>query len=185
MVNNDSPVKYDVINSSSDIKKMVYASLFAALTSIGAYITVPLGPIPFTLQMVFVLMAGAMLGSKWGGISMVVYVLLGIAGLPVFSNGGSGLGVILGPTGGYLIGFIAAAFIIGYLFEMSGSNNLLKNGLFVTIGSVVIFCFGLAHLMIVADMSFIQAVTVGFLPFILPGIVKITVATVIATKYKI
>ena len=185
MVDNTKHPGSDLVYSNTDIRKMVYASLFAALTSIGAYITVPLGPIPFTLQMVFVLMAGAMLGSKWGTISMVVYVLLGIAGLPVFSNGGSGLGVILGPTGGYLIGFIAAAFVIGYLFEMYGSNNLLKNGLFVTIGSVVVFCFGLAHLMLVADMSFIQAVTVGFLPFILPGIVKIAVATVIATKYKI
>ncbi|WP_305063737.1 biotin transporter BioY [Methanococcoides sp.] len=185
MVNSNKHKGPDMVSSNTDIRKMVYASLFAALTSIGAYITVPLGPIPFTLQMVFVLMAGAMLGSKWGGLSMVVYVLLGIAGLPVFSNGGSGLGVILGPTGGYLIGFIAAAFIIGYLFEMNGCNNLLKNGIFVTIGSVVIFCFGLAHLMIVADMSFMQAVTVGFLPFILPGIVKIAVATGIATKYKI
>lgn len=173
------------LNSSNDIRKMVYASLFAALTSIGAYITIPLGPIPFTLQVVFVLMAGAMLGSKWGSISMVVYTLLGIAGLPVFSNGSSGIGVVLGPTGGYIIGFIASAFVIGYLFEMNETNNLLKNGIFVATGSIVIYCFGISHLMLVADMTFIQAISIGFLPFIVPGIVKIIIATAVATKYKL
>ena len=173
------------LSSSSDIKKMVYASLFAALTAIGAYITIPLGPIPFTLQVVFVLLAGGMLGSKWGSISMVVYTLLGIAGLPVFSGGASGIGVILGPTGGYIIGFIAAAFVVGFLFENKRTENILINALYVLAGSAVIYAFGLTHLMIVADMSFIQAVTVGFLPFIGGALVKVAVAAYIATRYRI
>ncbi|WP_440952914.1 biotin transporter BioY [Methanococcoides sp. FTZ1] len=186
MVNNNTDVDGNFSSSPSDnIRKMVYASLFAALTAIGAYITIPLGPIPFTLQVVFVLMAGAMLGSKWGSISMIVYTLLGIAGLPVFSGGASGIGVILGPTGGYIIGFIAAAFVVGFLFENYRTEKLPINAMYVLTGSAVIYAFGLSHLMIVANMSFIQAVTVGLLPFIGGALVKVAVAAYIATRYRI
>ncbi|WP_445474278.1 biotin transporter BioY [Methanococcoides methylutens] len=185
MVNNDNTTHVTSSRSSNDIRKMVYASLFAALTAIGAYITIPLGPIPFTLQVVFVLLAGGMLGSKWGSISMIVYTLLGIAGLPVFSGGASGLGVILGPTGGYIIGFIAAAFVVGFLFEKNRSEKVLINAMYVLMGSVVIYAFGLTHLMVVADMSFMQAITVGFLPFIGGALVKVAVAAYIATRYRI
>ncbi|KGK99101.1 biotin synthase [Methanococcoides methylutens] len=185
MVNNNTNTSISSSLPATDIRKMVYASLFAALTAIGAYITIPLGPIPFTLQVVFVLLAGAMLGSKWGAISMTVYTLLGIAGLPVFSGGASGLGVILGPTGGYIIGFIAAAFVVGFLFEKNRTEKVLFNAIYVLVGSVVIYTFGLTHLMLVADMSFMQAITVGFLPFIGGALVKIVVAAYIATSYKI
>ncbi|WP_135610584.1 biotin transporter BioY [Methanococcoides sp. AM1] len=185
MVNNITNTSISPSSPVTDIRKMVYASLFAALTAIGAYITIPLGPIPFTLQVVFVLLAGAMLGSKWGAISMIVYTFLGIAGLPVFSGGASGIGVILGPTGGYIIGFIAAAFVVGFLFEKNRSEKVLFNAIYVLMGSVVIYAFGLTHLMLVADMSFMQAITVGFLPFIGGALVKIAVAAYIATTYKI
>ncbi|SES75995.1 biotin transport system substrate-specific component [Methanococcoides vulcani] len=185
MVNSDTNTSITSPRPAADIRKMVYASLFAALTAIGAYITIPLGPIPFTLQVVFVLLAGAMLGSKWGAISMIVYTLLGIAGLPVFSGGASGIGVILGPTGGYIIGFIAAAFIVGFLFEKNRTEKVLFNAIYVLMGSVVIYAFGLTHLMLVADMSFMQAITVGFLPFIGGALVKIAVVAYIATSYKI
>lgn len=186
MVNNTDAVDSNLSSTPSEnIRKMVYASLFAALTAIGAYITIPLGPIPFTLQVVFVLLAGGMLGSKWGPISMVVYTLLGIAGLPVFSGGASGIGVILGPTGGYIIGFTAAAFVVGFLFENKRTENILINAIYVLAGSAVLYAFGLTHLMIVADMSFIQAVTVGLLPFIAGALVKVAVAAYIATRYRI
>ena len=81
-----------------ELRMMVFASLFAALTAAGAYIQIPIpfSPVPFTLQVLFVLLAGSMLKSKWGSLSMIVYALLGIAGLPVFSGGSSGIGVILG-----------------------------------------------------------------------------------------
>nr|WP_269848331.1 biotin transporter BioY [Methanosarcina horonobensis] len=100
-----------------ELRKMVFASLFAALTAAGAYIQIPIpfSPVPVTLQVFFVLLAGSMLKSKWGSLSMVVYTLLGIAGLPVFAGGSSGLGVLLGPTGGYIFGFILAAFLTASL----------------------------------------------------------------------
>ena len=102
-----------------ELRKMVFASLFAALTAAGAYIQIPIpfSPVPVTLQVFFVLLAGSMLKSKWGSLSMVVYTLLGVAGLPVFAGGSSGMGVLLGPTGGYIFGFILAAYLIGKLSE--------------------------------------------------------------------
>lgn len=185
MVDNNKSTYATSSSHANDIRKMVYASLFAALTAIGAYITIPLGPVPFTLQILFVLLAGAMLGSKWGSISMIVYTLLGIAGLPVFSGGGSGIGVILGPTGGYIIGFTAAAFVVGFLSERSRTGNALINAICILTGVALIYSFGLSHLIVVADMSFMQAITVGFLPFIGADLLKVAVAAYIATNYNI
>ena len=109
----------------TDIKKMAFASLFAALIAVGAYIKIPIpfSPVPITLQVFFIFLAGAMLGARWGTLSVIVYLLLGIVGLPVFSGGASGLGVLLGPTGGYLIGFVVAAFLVGTLCEKKGTSN--------------------------------------------------------------
>lgn len=95
---------------------MALAGLFAALTAIGAYIRVPIPHLPFTLQLFFSCLAGVTLGWRWGALSQIVYVLTGLAGLPVFTGGG-GISYVLSPTFGYLIGFIAASALIGYLFE--------------------------------------------------------------------
>jgi biotin transport system substrate-specific component len=97
---------------------MIYAALFGALTAIGAFIVIPLQPVPITLQSLFTCLAGILLGSSVGAMSQIVYVLLGIIGLPVFAGGKAGIGVLLGPTGGYLLGFIAAALVIGQIVRM-------------------------------------------------------------------
>ena len=130
-----------------ELRMMVFASLFAALTAAGAYIQIPIpfSPVPVTLQVFFVLLAGSMLKSKWGSLSMIVYTLLGIAGLPVFAGGSSGIGVLLGPTGGYIIGFILAAYIIGKLSEKTENNarsRLLINAFNMSIGVLVIYACG-------------------------------------------
>ena len=96
-------------------RDLAMVGLFAALTAIGAWISIPIPPVPFTFQVLFVLLAGAVLGSARGGLSQIVYVLLGVIGLPVFAGGASGPGVLFGPTGGYIFGFIVAAFVVGAL----------------------------------------------------------------------
>ena len=169
----------------SDLKRMAFAALFAAMTAVGAYIRIPVGPVPITLQVLFVFLAGAMLGSRWGTISMVVYVLLGIVGLPVFAGGASGIGVILGPTGGYLIGFVIAAFIIGFMAERRGTSSMPLNAGFMIIGLIVIYALGVTQLKFVADLTFVQAVTLGMLPFLIGDFLKIAVASYIAAKYNI
>ena len=184
MVNN---TKFNSINNAPDLRKMVFASLFAAMTAVGAYIKIPIpiGPVPITLQVLFVLLAGIMLKSKWGSISMLIYLLLGIVGLPVFAGGASGLGVLFGPTGGYLIGFVAAAFVIGFLADQVGTSNILRNAVFMTIGVGIIYLFGVTQLAIVANLTPMQAIGAGMLPFLIGDVLKIAAGAYIASKYEI
>src|SRR6185503_16683422 len=91
------------------------ALLFAALTAIGAQIEIPNAPVPYTLQTLFVLLSGALLGPRYGAASMLLYLAAGALGLPVFSSFGFGAARLLGPTGGYLLAFPAASFATGYL----------------------------------------------------------------------
>ncbi|RLC01276.1 MAG: biotin transporter BioY, partial [Deltaproteobacteria bacterium] len=91
-------------NQSEQLRMTVYASLFAALIAAGAYISVPIGPVPIVLQNLFVFLAGLLLGSKWGLACVGVYLLAGACGLPVFAGGTGGIARFAGPTGGYLLG---------------------------------------------------------------------------------
>ena len=173
-----------------ELRMMVFASLFAALTAAGAYIQIPIpfSPVPFTLQIVFVLLAGSMLKSKWGSLSMIVYTLLGVAGLPVFSGGSSGIGVILGPTGGYIIGFILAAYVIGKLSEKtekSTKSRFFINALNMSAGILVIYACGVFQLMLVAEMGLKTALALGVLPFLPGEILKTAVAAYIASTHEL
>ncbi|AKB30341.1 Substrate-specific component BioY of biotin ECF transporter [Methanosarcina siciliae C2J] len=173
-----------------ELRKMVFASLFAALTAAGAYmqIPIPFSPVTVTLQVFFVLLAGSLLKSKWGSLSMIVYTLLGVAGLPVFAGGSSGVGVLLGPTGGYIFGFILAAYLIGKLSEKAesaGKSGFAVNGLNMSAGVLVIYTLGVIQLMLVAEIGPWAALTLGTLPFLPGEVVKTAVATYIASNHKI
>lgn len=173
-----------------ELRKMVFASLFAALTAAGAYVQIPIpfSPVPITLQVFFVLLAGCILKSKWGSLSMIVYTLLGIAGLPVFSGGSSGIGVLLGPTGGYIIGFILAAYIIGKLSEKTENSArppLLVNALNMSAGIFIIYLCGVLQLTMMAKIGIGAALTLGVLPFLPGEILKTAVAAYIASNYKL
>ena len=102
------------------VKELVLFSLFTALTAIGAFIRVPVPLCPFTLQLLFTTLSGLILGSRKGAASVAVYVALGLSGVPVFTQGG-GPGYIFQPTFGYLLGFIAGAWLTGKLSEHPGS----------------------------------------------------------------
>ena len=173
-----------------ELRMMVFASLIAALTAAGAYIQIPVpfSPVPVTLQVFFVLLAGSMLKSKWGGLSMIVYTLLGIAGLPVFAGGTSGMGVLLGPTGGYIIGFIQAAYIVGKLSEKAESadkSSFFVNALNMSAAVLVIYACGFIQLMFVAEIDPRAAFTLGVIPFLPGEVVKAAVAAYIASTYEL
>ena len=110
------------MNSSRQLRMLVFASLLAALMTAGAFISIPVGPVPIVLQNMFVFLAGLLLGSRWGLASVGVYLLAGACGLPVFAGGMGGIGRIVGPTGGYLIGYLPAVFIIGYLSQKGAAR---------------------------------------------------------------
>lgn len=166
----------------SYVRKLVYASLFAALTAIAAWVTIPLPPVPITLQTFFVILAGGMLGAYFGALSMIVYLLLGFIGLPVFSNGRSGLGVLAGPTGGYLVGFVLSAIAVGFLVERRRNPGFLWYCAAMAIGTLIIYACGVGWLLVVTHMSIAQAVVAGALPFVPGDILKIIVAAFIARR---
>lgn len=122
-------------------------SLFASLTSVGAFLKIPLPVVPFTLQVLFVFLAGCLLGRKKGMMSQLLYVGIGLIGIPVFASGG-GPDYVLKPTFGYLIGFIVAAYVIGYIVEKTNEPKL-KNFIFANvIGLMIVYILGIAYLYI-------------------------------------
>ena len=165
--------------STKQLKRMVYAALMAALTAAGAYIAIPIGPVPIVLQNLFIMLAGLLLGGRWGLISVAVYLLAGAVGLPVFAGGTGGVGKFVGPTGGYLLGFGAAAYLIGIISE-SGRGRVTIDVLAMVAGTLIIYAFGVSWLKVVTGISFSKALTVGMLPFLIGDALKIAAAIPIA-----
>ena len=114
------------MESKISIKETVFVSVFTALTVIGGYIAIPLGPVPIVLSNFVILLSGLLMGSRKGAAVAFTYLLLGALGLPVFAGGASGLARIAGPTGGYLLGYLPAAFITGFISER-GKRSLIKD----------------------------------------------------------
>jgi len=122
------------------LKGMVFAALFAALTGAVAWFKIPLPftPVPITLQTLLVLMSGAMLGAYYGALAMIIYLILGAIGLPVFAGGSSGFGALLGPSGGYLLSYPIAAFAIGWLIQKKSASRFLKYFSFAVVMLLVV-----------------------------------------------
>ncbi len=154
---------------------------FIALTVAGAYIRIPLPftPVPITLQTFFVLLTGALLGKKLGSLSQAGYLLIGIFGLPVFTGGLYGFARLIGPTGGYLMGFVLAAFVIGRLLGKDNDASFVKIVGAMLIGLVILFTTGTIQLAVVMHISLGKAAALGVLPFILGDIVKLLAAATI------
>ncbi|MFQ6051988.1 MAG: biotin transporter BioY [Candidatus Hydrothermarchaeota archaeon] len=167
-----------------EIKGMVYASLFACLTVVGAYIAIPIGPVPITLQTFFVLLAGSVLGSYLGALSMLVYVLLGLIGIPAFAKGTSGIAHLIGPTGGYLIGFIVCAYVVGLFIEKRG-KTFLNNIIAMTIGSAIIYIFGVGWLSFSLKINIEKAIFIGMVPFLVGDFLKLVAASYLSTRIDI
>ncbi len=164
------------------LQSLVYASLFGALTAVGAYISVPMFPVPLTLQNLFTMLAGLLLGGPTAALSQVVYVLLGIIGLPVFAGGKAGLGVLLGPTGGYLLGFVFGAYAIGLVASNQKGRGILRPLFAIVTGHAVIYSLGVLQLSLIAHLSVTRALVVGVIPFLPGDVVKSAAALLVATK---
>jgi biotin transport system substrate-specific component len=137
---------------------------FIGLIAIGSWISVPFIPVPFTLQTMFVLLA-AIVMKRYAVIPATLFILFGALNLPVFHNGTSGIGVLLGPTGGYLIGFIPAALVAGLAYE---KRSLAWNITGICAAEACIYTLGAGWLAFSTGMSLLQATIIGVLPF-LPG----------------
>ena len=167
------------MDSSNQLRTMVYASLFSALTAVGAFVAIPIGPVPIVLQNMFVFLAGLLLGGRWGIASVGVYLLAGACGLPVFAGGLGGIGRIVGPTGGYLIGYLPAVFLIGKIANRT-HPRVLFDVLAMICGSVVLYACGIAWLKVLTGMTVAKALAVGMVPFLIGDALKIAAAAAIA-----
>lgn len=162
-------------------REISYVALFTALIAVGAFVAIPLGPVPFTLQPLFVLLAGLMLGARLGALSVVAYLILGLMA-PVFHSGTSGLGVLLGPTGGYLLGFVLGAMVAGWVGRAgeASTGRLVVGGI---AGLAPIYVLGAAWLAWSLRTTDLSVVLVGgvlqFLPF---DIIKAVAAGLIAHR---
>jgi len=163
---------------------IVLSSLFAILTGIGAFIAIPIGPVPITMQTLFTYLAGGILGSKWGALSQVIYVILGLIGIPFFAGGKAGIGVLVGPTGGYLIGFVVGAYVMGWLIEFRQSLSFMWILFSMVIGTLVIYTLGIIQLSLWLKIGLEKAILIGVLPFIVGDSLKILLATYITIKIR-
>ena len=167
------------MNQSNSIRMMVYASLLAALTAAGAYIAIPIGPVPIVLQNFFVFLSGLLLGARWGLASVAVYLTAGALGLPVFAGGTGGIGRMLGPTGGYLIGYLPAVFLIGMIAEKT-RNRAWFDVIAMAVGDIMLYACGVTWLKILTGMPLAKALAVGLYPFIPGDILKFAAAVPVA-----
>jgi biotin transport system substrate-specific component len=169
--------------SVEKLRSMVLASLVAALTAVGAYIHVPLGPVPIVLSTLFVILSGLLLGSRWALTSMALYLLVGAIGIPVFAGGKGGFAHFLGPTGGYLMGYLISAWITGLISERA-NRRLILDVIAVVIGSLTLYGCGVPWLKFVTQMSWPKAFVVGVAPFLIGDAIKAFVAVLLARSVR-
>jgi len=156
-----------------DVYLITLFTLFVA-TLAQVKIPLPFTPVPLTGQTFAVLLVGAALGSKRGAISLVLYTLMGALGLPFFAGGASGLAYMSGPTLGYLVGFIVAAYVIGLLAELGLERSVRTSLIPFLAGTLIIYLFGAGWMAILFGVE--QALALGVLPFLVGDAIKLTLA---------
>lgn len=168
---------------SNQLKMTVYTALFVALIAMGAFIAIPLGPVPIVLQNMFVLLAGIILGPVWGLACVGIYLLIGFAGLPVFAGGTSGIGKLFGPTGGYLLGYLPAVFITGAISK-GLKKSITADVLAMITGTIIIYAIGVPWLKMAFSLSWQKAIAAGMIPFLIGDGLKIAAAAFMAKKIR-
>jgi len=166
----------DNVISRSRVSDVVLVLVGVVLTALAAQVQIPALPVPFTLQTLAVLVIGATYGSSRGAITMGAYAVVGVLGFPVFAGGASGIAVIFGATGGFLLGFIFAAALIGRLAELNWSSDALKMFVSYVLGSAVIYAIGVPVLAMSAFASDLVAAMTYMLPYLIWDAVKAVIA---------
>lgn len=158
-------------------RDMIIIAMFTALTAIGGFLKIPTQPVPFTLQFLFCAYAGLLLGSKYGFLSQLLYIVIGLAGVPIFAKGG-GVSYVFQPTFGYLIGFMLCAYLVGKLTEKMKEVTFIKVFAFSFIGLNLVYLVGIPYLYTMINrvaetpITFMTAIKLGYIPFILQDLIK-------------
>lgn len=169
-------------------REMILVSLFMALTAIGAFLSIPIGNVPITLQSMFCLLSGFLLGPKLGSLSQILYIILGLSGVRVFANFTGGPQSIFKPSFGFLIGFIFASYIVGkivYENRFSDFKRILYASL---LGTLVIYLFGIPYMYLILNLvlgkgiDFLTVLKTGCLLFIPGDLFKAILSSFVASK---
>ena len=166
---------------------IVYIAVFAVIMAICSWISIP-AAVPFTLQTFGVFIAVGVLGGKRGSLSVLVFILLGAIGVPVFANFSGGIGVLAGPTGGYIIGFLFSALLMWAMEKLPGKKSVMQIVSMIA-GLIVCYAFGTVWFVIVygrmnGPIGFTAALASCVVPFIIPDIIKIALAYVLSRKLR-
>ncbi len=161
-----------------DIALVITGAILIYLTARVSF-AIPGNPVPYTMQTFGVLVVGGALGLRRGGLATLLYVVLGVVGLPFFAEGTGGPSIILGATGGYLVGFVVAGALVGRLAELGWDRRIGGAIGATTLGTLVIYAIGVPWLAFVTGMSLGEAIAVGLVPFILVDTVKLLAAAVV------
>lgn len=158
------------------LKEMTATALMTALLCVAAPFTIPTGVIPISLATFVIYLAAAILGAKKGSLCVLLYILLGAIGLPVFSGFSGGLGKLAGPTGGYIVGYIFCALIVGLAADLFG-KRIWVYPIAMVLGTAVLYAFGTVWFMIQSGNGLAASLALCVVPFLLGDAVKIVVAT--------
>ena len=166
------------MNRLEKTRSLILCALFAALTAVLSQIAIPIQPVPVNLATFSVFVAGGVLGAKRGAISQAVYVLLGVIGLPVFSSFSGGMGILFGPTGGYIVGYVAAAWLVG-LLSARCHGKAYWFALSMAGGLALCSLLGTAWYMVVAHTGLVESLLLCVVPFLPGDAAKIAVAALL------
>jgi len=180
---------------TSRSNSLALAALFAALTAVGALISVPLpiSPVPVTMQSFFTILSGLILGARLGALSQALYVAMRITGLSQPSGAPPGIASLFGPTGGYLVGFVPGAYVVGMIATRGDRLTLLRTITASSAGTLVIYIFGLVQLAnflasnsgLELQAAIVRAASVGIIPFLPGDVLKIIGASLISSRRQI
>lgn len=166
-------------SKSVNVQKMVIAALFAAVITVCAWLSIPIGDVPISLALLGIYLAGEILGSRYGFLSVLVYILLGAVGVPVFSSFRAGVSVLAGPTGGFIIGFLFTALVVGIGYRPSIRKSIPMLAVLHIAGCAVCYAFGSAWFMISMDANLATTLGACVIPFLPGDVVKIILSIVI------
>jgi len=177
-----------MLNQRKYITALVLTALFAALISAGAFIAVPIGPVPFVLQNFFTLLSGLVLGPFLGAAAVALFIIAGAIGVPVFSNNGSPMGIarLIGPTGGFYLGYILEALVAGLVIGIPKQGEKIRVwrlALAAFLGLLVVYIPGLIRLKFFLD-TWPKTFAAGFFPFLIGDAIKGVVAVLIAPRLR-
>lgn len=173
------------MNKRNSLVHLARAALCAALIAVSSFITLPVSAVPVTLQTFAVCATAAILGLKWGSVSVLTYILIGALGLPVFSGFGGGIGVLFGAGGGYIMGFLAIAMVVGFASDKFG-DGFWKLAFAMSVGVVLCYVIGTVWYVFAysSGEGVLAILTTCVFPFILPDVIKIIAAATVASRLK-